>query len=213
MTKQIQVIYKSVDSLIPYINNSRTHTEEQVAQIAASIKEFGWTNPILLDGDNGIIAGHGRLRAAVKLSIAKVPCINLAHLTETQKKAYVIADNKIALNSGWDIQVLALELDALRDADMDLGLLGFSEADLSRMADDQDLAKLNDMVGDADDEDDEPHDGDSEKPDSELFPLSVMLEHEQRDAVFKAIRKAKTEHHLDTSGQAIWVICKEYINE
>ena len=213
MTKQIQVTYKSVDSLIPYINNSRTHTEEQVAQIAASIKEFGWTNPILLDGDNGIIAGHGRLRAAVKLSITKVPCINLAHLSDIQKKAYVIADNKIALNSGWDIQILALELDALRDADLDLGLLGFSEADLSRMADDQDLVKLNNMVDDADDENDEAHEGDTDKPDSELFPLSVMLEHEQRDTVFKALKKAKNEHYLDTSGQALWVICKEYINE
>lgn len=213
MTKQIQVIYKSVDSLIPYINNSRTHTEEQIGQIAASIKEFGWTNPILLDGDNGIIAGHGRLRAAIKLSIAKVPCINLAHLTENQKKAYVIADNKIALNSGWDIQILTLELDALRDADIDLGLMGFSEADLSRIADDQDLAKLNNMVDGADEEEEEAHDGDSEKPDSELFPLSVMLEHEQRDTVFKALKKAKNENYLDTSGQALWVICKEYINE
>tara|TARA_R110000868_G_scaffold28621_1_gene107137 strand:+ start:658 stop:1287 length:630 start_codon:yes stop_codon:yes gene_type:complete len=209
MTKQMQVVYKTVDSLIPYINNSRIHTEEQIGQIAGSIKEFGWTNPILLDGENGILAGHGRLRAAIKLSMDKVPCINLAHLSETQKKAYVIADNKIALNSNWDAQILALELDSLRNADMDLSLLGFSEADLSRINDDQDLAMLNDMGKQAEDEVVE----DLEKPNIEMSAFSVMLEHEQRESVFRAIRKAKDEHELETSGQALWIICKEYTNE
>lgn len=111
--------------LIPYARNTRTHSPEQVAQIAGSIREFGFTNPVLIDGENGIIAGHGRVMAASKLGLAKVPCIRLAHLTETQKRAYIIADNKIALNSGWDEEMLGLELADLREADFDLGLTGF----------------------------------------------------------------------------------------
>jgi ParB-like chromosome segregation protein Spo0J len=96
-----------------------------VAQIAGSIREFGFTNPVLIDGENGIIAGHGRVMAASKLGLAKVPCIRLAHLTETQKRAYIIADNKLALNAGWDEEMLGLELADLREADFDLELLGF----------------------------------------------------------------------------------------
>jgi DNA modification methylase len=118
------------DSLIPYARNSRTHSEAQVAQIAGSIREFGFTNPVLIDAENGIIAGHGRVMAAQKLGLAEVPCIRLDHLTETQRKAYVIADNKLALNSGWDEAMLGLELADLRELDFDLGLLGFDEAEL-----------------------------------------------------------------------------------
>lgn len=112
-------------ALIPYARNTRTHSEAQVAQIAGSIREFGFTNPVLIDADNGIIAGHGRVMAASKLGLDKVPCIRLAHLTETQRKAYIIADNKLALNAGWDEELLALELADLREMDFDLGLIGF----------------------------------------------------------------------------------------
>jgi hypothetical protein len=111
--------------LIPYARNTRTHSPEQVAQIAGSIREFGFTNPILIDNENGIIAGHGRVMAASKLGLAKVPCIRLAHLTDTQKRAYIIADNKLALNAGWDEEMLGLELSDLREMDFDLGLIGF----------------------------------------------------------------------------------------
>jgi ParB-like chromosome segregation protein Spo0J len=111
--------------LIPYARNTRTHSPEQVAQIAGSIREFGFTNPVLIDAENGIIAGHGRVMAASKLGLAKVPCIRLAHLTETQKRAYIIADNKLALNAGWDEEMLGLELADLREADFDLDVLGF----------------------------------------------------------------------------------------
>jgi len=113
------------DSLIPYARNSRSHSESQVAQIAGSIREFGFTNPVLIDADNGIIAGHGRVMAAGKLKLATVPCIRLLHLSETQKRAYIIADNKLALNAGWDEEMLGLELADLRELDFDLGLLGF----------------------------------------------------------------------------------------
>lgn len=126
MTAQLKIIYKKTEDLIPYARNSRTHDEAQVAQIAASIKEFGWTNPILLDGENGIIAGHGRVMAAQKLGESKVPTIELTHMTDIQKKAYIIADNKLALNAGWDNEMLALEFDELKDAGYDLGLVGFS---------------------------------------------------------------------------------------
>jgi DNA modification methylase len=117
--------------LIPYARNSRTHSDAQVAQIAGSIREFGFTNPVLIDADNGIIAGHGRVMAAGKLGLDKVPCIRLAHLTEAQKRAYIIADNKLALNSGWDDEMLALELGELADLDFDLGLIGFDEDELA----------------------------------------------------------------------------------
>jgi site-specific DNA-methyltransferase (adenine-specific) len=122
-----------VSALIPYAKNSRTHDDAQVAQIAASIKEFGWTNPILVDGDKGVIAGHGRLLAARKLGHDKVPVIELKHMTEAQKKAYVIADNKLALNAGWDTNFLSLELQELKDQDFDLTLLGFDDKELDAL--------------------------------------------------------------------------------
>ena len=120
------------EDLIPYARNSRTHSAEQTAQIAGSIREFGFTNPVLIDGSNGIIAGHGRVMAAQKLGLESVPCIRLDHLTETQKRAYIIADNKLALNSGWDEEMLALELADLRESDFDLDLMGFDADAIER---------------------------------------------------------------------------------
>jgi ParB-like chromosome segregation protein Spo0J len=119
-----------VEELIPYARNARTHSDAQVAQIAASIREFGWTNPILLDGQSGIIAGHGRLLAARKLGMSEVPCIELAGLTETQRKAYILADNKLAMNAGWDDEMLRLELGDLAAMDFDMALTGFSDEEM-----------------------------------------------------------------------------------
>jgi DNA modification methylase len=121
----VKITEKNVAELIPYANNSRTHSDEQVAQIAASIKEFGWTNPILIT-DNSIIAGHGRLMAARKLGMSKVPCIEVKNLTTAQVKAYIIADNKLALNAGWDNELLNIEFQALEELGFDLELTGFS---------------------------------------------------------------------------------------
>jgi len=129
----IKIAQVSVQSLIPYARNSRKHSDEQVAQIAASIKEFGWTNPILVDGENGIIAGHGRLAAARKLGLEEVPVIELAHLTEIQKRALIIADNKLALNADWDNEMLALELEELQLEGFDLALTGFDEDELNKL--------------------------------------------------------------------------------
>jgi DNA modification methylase len=128
----MQIKEVAVDKLIPYAKNSRTHSPEQVAQIAASIKEFGFRNPILVDGV-GIIAGHGRLMAAQKLNLSKVPTIDCSDMSESQKKAYIIADNKLALNAGWDMDFLKLELQELEDADFDLTLTGFDDKELDAL--------------------------------------------------------------------------------
>lgn len=127
----MQIEPRPVADLAPYANNSRKHSPEQVEQIAASIREFGFTNPVLIDPDGGIIAGHGRVQAAELLGLEEVPTITLSHLSETQRRAYVIADNRIALNSTWDADLLRSELLALK-ADFDLDLLGFGE-DLSNV--------------------------------------------------------------------------------
>ena len=126
----IHIEMRPVDALIPYARNAKQHSDAQVAQIAASIREFGWTNPVLLDEENGIIAGHGRVMAARKLAIAEVPCIILGGLTEAQKRAYVIADNKLAMNAGWDEEMLALELQDLADMNFNLDLTGFTSDEI-----------------------------------------------------------------------------------
>jgi DNA modification methylase len=117
--------------LIPYARNSRTHSDEQVAQIAASIREFGFNNPVLIDAENTIIAGHGRVLAAGRIKLETVPCLRLTHLTDTQRRAYVIADNRIALNAGWDEELLSVELADLNSDEFDMGLLGFDVDELS----------------------------------------------------------------------------------
>ncbi|MDE3023331.1 MAG: site-specific DNA-methyltransferase [Pseudomonadota bacterium] len=129
----MQVEYREIGSLIPYIRNARTHSDSQVAQIAASIQEFGWTNPILVDGENGIIAGHGRVLAARKLGMDKVPVIELAGLSKAQKRAYILADNKLSLNAGWDDEMLSIELGELDMEGFDLDLIGFSEDELATL--------------------------------------------------------------------------------
>ena len=140
MAKQ-QIEQVSIEALIPYARNSRTHSDAQVAQIAASIKEFGFTNPVLIDEDGGIIAGHGRTMAARKLGLDEVPCLRLAHLTEAQKKAYIIADNKLALNAGWDDEMLKIEIKELGDLDFYLSLLGFDEIELAKLFDENEEEK------------------------------------------------------------------------
>jgi len=127
-----QIIAVKIEDLKPYGKNARTHSEQQIGQIVESIREFGFTNPVLIDTKNGVIAGHARLQAARRLDMKEVPCIVLAGLTEAQKRAYVIADNQIALNSGWDEKLLAMEFADLKDAGFNLDLLGF---DASQMAD------------------------------------------------------------------------------
>jgi ParB-like chromosome segregation protein Spo0J len=124
---------RKVADLIPYARNSRTHSDEQVGQIAASIKEWGWTVPVLIDPDGGLIAGHGRILAAQKLGIDDVPCMVAEGWTDAQKKAYVIADNKLALNAGWDSELLKIELGELGDLNFDLELTGFGIEEMANI--------------------------------------------------------------------------------
>ena len=137
-----------VDDLTPYARNSRTHSAEQIDQVAASIKEFGFTNPILIDKDIGIIAGHGRVLAAKQLNMDHVPCIRLDHLTDAQKRAYIIADNKLALNSGWDEGMLAREFEDLLNQEFNTALLGFSEQEIGQV-----LQFIPDTLGETDQDD------------------------------------------------------------
>lgn len=129
----LRVEYRPLENLIPYARNARTHSEAQVAQIAASIKEFGWTNPVLVDGDNGVIAGHGRLLTSRKLGMVEVPVIELAGLSDAAKRAYILADNKLALNAGWDEAMLGLEVGELSALGVDLTLAGFSDRELQAL--------------------------------------------------------------------------------
>ncbi len=134
MKDDIKIEYRSVEALIPYARNARTHSDDQVTKVAASIREFGWTNPILVDGQNGIVAGHCRLLAAKKLGLTRVPVIELAYLTEAQKRAYILADNQLAISgSGWDDELLRIELSELREEDFDVSLTGFDDEEINRM--------------------------------------------------------------------------------
>ena len=196
----MQIEQLKVGDLIPYVNNSRTHSDEQVMQVASSIKEFGFTNPILIDDDGGIIAGHGRLMAAKKLGLDEVPCIRLGHLSEAQRKAYVIADNQLALNSGWDLDSLRVEIERLDELDFDMGLLGF-DADV--------ITKLLDIEAEL-----------PELPDGDRDPFqqkTFVLHDEQVDLIDDAILKAKTSPQIDTglnensNGNAIAWICEQWL--
>ena len=138
---------KTVD-LIPYARNSRTHSDEQINQIAASIKEFGFLNPIIIDGENGIIAGHGRVMAANKLNIKELPCVDASHLSETQRRAYVIADNKLGESGGWNDDMLRVEFEFLGESGFDMEVTGFSIDDISKIFDETKGIKLDDKLSD-----------------------------------------------------------------
>ena len=150
----LKINYRGTADLIPYVNNSRTHSEQQVQQVASSIKEFGFTNPILIDESDGIIAGHGRLLAAQKIKLDEVPTITLEGLTEAQRKAYVIADNQLALNADWDIDALKVEVDRLAELDFDIDLLGFDDDFLSSLLEEELAEGLTDEDSVPDVEDD-----------------------------------------------------------
>ena len=160
---------RSTKELIPYAKNARTHSENQVNQIAASITEFGFTNPILVDGAKGIIAGHGRLMAAKKLGLNQVPVVILDHLSEAQKRAYIIADNKLAENAGWDEEILANELHDLKEENFDLDLIGFE---------DQELEKLFTNLYESDEKEEEENlPGIEEKPISKAGDIWLLGDH------------------------------------
>ena len=200
----MQIQQRKISELIPYINNSRTHSDAQVSQIAASIKEFGFTNPILVDGDNGIIAGHGRLMAARKLGMDEVPVIELAHMTPAQKRAYIIADNKLALNSGWDDDLLLVELGELGDMGFDIELTGFSLDEIESLGSDDDA--LDEMPG--------LPEGDREP----FQQITFTLHDEQVEQVKAAMAAAKALGPFDSpnensNGNAIARICEAFLTD
>ncbi len=191
---------RNISDLIPYINNSRTHSDDQILQVAASIKEFGFTNPVLVDEQGGVIAGHGRVMAAKKLGIEQVPCVVLDGLTEAQKKAYVIADNQLALNAGWDLDMLRGEVIHLKELEFDLPLLGFDDATLIKLLDiDEELPILPD--GDRD-----------------PFQQKTFILHDDQAAIIEdAIARAKSDPRTDSglnensNGNAISFICEQWL--
>ena len=185
----LSIEYKRVDDLIPYVNNSRTHSDEQVTQVAASIKEFGFTNPLLIDEQGGIIAGHGRLMAAKKLKLEQVPTITLEGLTDAQRKAYVIADNKLALNAEWDFDLLKIEIESLQEDDFKLDLLGF------------DVDELNGILGfdDIAEEDEEEPEQDYEDNYKEQYGVIIMCKNaEEQEKVFNKMQQ---------NGYEVKVVC------
>ena len=127
-TEELKII--NIDELIPYVNNSRTHSKDQITKLRGSLREFGFVNPVLIDKDKNIISGHGRVLAAKEEGIKEVPCVLVEHLSEAQKKAYIIADNKLALDAGWDDEMLALEIEGLKDLDFDISFTGFDAAEI-----------------------------------------------------------------------------------
>jgi len=187
--------------LIPYARNSRTHSDEQVAQIAASIREFGFCNPVLIDAQNTIIAGHGRVLAAGRMKLETVPCLRLTHLTDAQRRAYVIADNRIALSSGWDAELLANELSDLHADEFDMALLGFDPTELETL--------LGFQAGEI--EPPELASGDREP----FQQMAFMLHDTQADIVKKAIEQAKQEGPFNgvnenSNGNALARIAEAY---
>lgn len=193
-----------VDRLRPYAKNARTHSAEQVAKIAASIIEFGFTNPILVDGAEGIIAGHGRLVAAQRLGMTEVPVIELTHLTETQKRAYIIADNRLALDAGWDEAMLAEELADLQDAEFDLALTGFNDQELADLLPDVQTGELPELP-------------EGDKPPFEQ--ITFTLHTEQAETVREALRLAlgmgdfPDSVNQNKNGNALARICELFVGE
>lgn len=195
---QLQVTYRKTGDLIPYARNARTHSQEQVQRIAASINEFGFTNPILVDGDNGIIAGHGRLAAAQLLKMDEVPTIELSGMSETQKRAYILADNKLALDAGWDDAFLGLELQDLKASDVDLELTGFSIDEIDQLIGGE-MADLPEL---------------SDEDDVKQLTITLNPTHDEFDTIQEAIKKAKELYGIKGMNNApiVCQICRDWIN-
>ena len=158
-TRETTFELRNVDDLIPYARNARTHSPEQIQKLAGSIKEFGFINPIIISQDGGVLAGHGRIMAAQKLGIKQVPCVIESHLTDAQRRAYILADNRLALDAGWDEEMLKIELAELKEMDFDLDFTGFSDDELKAFLDDE----IVDTTGSENDEESEPEEVNEEK--------------------------------------------------
>ena len=189
-----------IGDLIPYAMNSRTHSEDQISKLAASIKEFGFLNPVIVDDEGGIIAGHGRVLAAKKLKMKAVPTIAAGHLSDAQKRAFVIADNRLALDAGWDAELLTAELERLAEDDVDLSVTGFTVDELNEMLDlgDEDLTGLGDGDGDGDGE---------KKKRQALVTYTIAFDDAEQQAYWydflKRLRQADPDSETTIAGRLI----------
>jgi hypothetical protein len=208
----LQVELVPIADLIPYIRNPRQHSPEQIAQIASSMMEFGWTIPVLRDEDGVLIAGHGRILAARKLEWDVAPVTTARGWSESKKRAYRIADNKLTINSTWDIDLLNTEIEALAEEEFPLDLTGFNEADLARLADDLMANQFTEAQQPAQDP---PQDGNGAAPRSapDQVSLVIPMTVAQREGIFEAIQKAKRDYGLDQSAEALWQICRTYLEQ
>ncbi len=194
MSMQIESV--PVSDLKEYEKNSRTHSDDQVAKIAASVEEFGFTNPILIDESNGVIAGHGRLQAAKRINMGEVPCIRLAHLSESQKRAYVIADNKIAESGGWDDEMLKMEIMELAQDDYDLKLTGFDEAGLDSI-----LAISEEVMEAVQKKRDHKETGHSQQ--DTVRQVILIYTSDEYPRVMEAMREYAEEHGLSSNTEVV----------
>lgn len=209
-----------IDDLIPYIRNPRQHSPEQILQLVASMREFGWTMPVLRDEEGTLIAGHGRIMAARKLRdsggeyaemFRQAPTMTAKGWSESKKRAYRIADNKLTVNSVWDLDLLNTEIEALAEDEFPLDLTGFTEADLSRMADDL----MGDQFTQAQSPPEESNGQSTGRSTSapEQVALTIPMTVTQREGIFEAIQKAKRDYGLDQSAEALWQICKQFLSQ
>lgn len=214
-----KIQFWTIEKLVPYTKrNARVHPKDQIDQIAASISEFGFTAPILVDEDSGILAGHGRLAAAKQLKLKKVPVIQFKHLTEVQRRAYMIADNKIPLSAQWDSKKLSSELDALAKSGYDILITGFSEHDIARLADDLDEITLRETAAkppvtskdDDDDDDDDESAAAPSVPQTDMVSLTFIVSDKQRDFILETIQLARAKHKLKNNGDALVKISQQW---
>lgn len=201
-----------IAELIPYCRNPRLHSPEQIRQLAGSMKEFGWTMPVLRGEDNGIVAGHGRVMAAQLLGWPNAPVVTARGWPESKKRAYVIADNKLALNATWDIDLLSTEIEALREEDFDINLLGFSDEDLARMADDltaNQFQAADQSTGAA--ASPVTNQVTTVRIDADLVALSIPMTPSQRTTILEAVERAKAMFSLQQSGEALCQIARRFL--
>jgi len=207
-----EITFLPLAELLPHARNARTHSDDQILQIAASMREFGWTNPVLIDENRTLIAGHGRVLAAPHLNWTEAPCMIARGWSESKKRAYMIADNKLALNASWDIEMLDAELKALHVESFSSDLLGFSDADLARL--DDDLAQLRFETAGATEatEGNEENEESSTRLGSDQVNLSLPMTVAERALVFEAITAAKIQYGMEQGGPALCQICRHYLN-
>jgi ParB-like chromosome segregation protein Spo0J len=210
----VQIEMVPISELIPYIRNPRQHSEAQIIQLAGSLKEFGWTMPVLRGEDNVIIAGHGRVMAAQRLAWPMAPVVTAHGWSEAKKRAYVIADNKLALNATWDIDLLSTEIEALREEDFDINLLGFSDEDLARMADDLTAEQFGAAAAGSAAAAATPgvHAAVAHQP-GDLVALTIPMAPAQRHTIFEAIEKAKALFVVEQSAEALCQIAQQFLSQ